>query len=138
MLVKNLHFSDLIKPLKETRNLFKKWPLNLSWISKKAITGVGNITKTATFKSFLHLSYKNKQLVFSWQCFLIFLIRKKLTDDFWWLHKNRNYTFPLINARLVFLKYMYIILIKNLRLHVKPNTHLLLKTKISHILWYND
>ena len=25
---------------------------------------VGNITKAATFKSFLHLNYKNKQLLF--------------------------------------------------------------------------
>ena len=31
-----------------------------------------NITKEATFKSFLHLSYQNTKLLFLWQCFLIF------------------------------------------------------------------
>ena len=45
------------KLLKETRNSLKKWPLNLWWISNKTIMEVRNITKTATFKSFLHLSY---------------------------------------------------------------------------------
>ena len=38
--------------LKETRNSFKKWPLNLGWIPNKAIMEVGNITKAATFKRF--------------------------------------------------------------------------------------
>ena len=38
--------------LKETRNSFKKWPLNYWWISNKTIMEVGNITKAATFKSF--------------------------------------------------------------------------------------
>ena len=40
--------------LKETRNSFRH--LNLSWISNKTITRVGNITKAATFESFLHVS----------------------------------------------------------------------------------
>ena len=40
--------------LKETRNSMEKWPLNLWWISNKTIMEVGNITKAATFKSFLH------------------------------------------------------------------------------------
>ena len=39
-------------------NSFKKWPLNLWWVWDKTIMEVGNITKGATFKSFLHLSYK--------------------------------------------------------------------------------
>ena len=52
------------KTLKEMRNSFKKWPLKLWWISNKTIMEVGNITKVATFKSFLHLSYKNTQLLF--------------------------------------------------------------------------
>ena len=64
--------------LKETRNSFKKWPLNLWWISNKTIIEAGNITKAATFKSFLHLSYKNTQLHFLWQCFLIFSRDKNL------------------------------------------------------------
>ena len=58
--------------LKETPNSFKKWSLNLWWSSNKTIIEVENITKAATFNSFLHLSYKNTQLLFLWQCFLIF------------------------------------------------------------------
>ena len=57
--------------LKETGNSFKKWPLNLWWVSNKTIIEVGNITKSATFKSFSHLSYKSTQLLLLWQCFLI-------------------------------------------------------------------
>ena len=37
---------------------------------------VGNITKAATFKSFLHQNYKNTQLLFLWEWFLILLITK--------------------------------------------------------------
>ena len=33
---------------------------------------VGNIAKAATSKSFLHLRYKKTQLLFLWQCSLIF------------------------------------------------------------------
>ena len=88
-------FIILKTSLKETRNSFKKWPLNLWWISNETITEVGNITKVATFKSFLHNSYKNTQLLFLWQCFLIFFLRQTLTDDFWGLHKNMNCAFPL-------------------------------------------
>ena len=50
--------------LKETCNSLKKWTLNLWWISNKTIMEVGNITKTATFKSFLYVSYKSTQLLF--------------------------------------------------------------------------
>ena len=50
--------------LKEMRNSFNKWPLNLRWISNKTIVEVGNIAKDATFKSYLHLSYKNTQWLF--------------------------------------------------------------------------
>ena len=42
---------------------------------------VGNITKAATFKSFLHLSYKNTKLMFLWQCLFNIFIRQTLTDD---------------------------------------------------------
>ena len=48
------------------------------------------------YKSFPQLSCENTQLLFSWQCFLIFL-RQTLTDDFWRLHKNINFVFPLKN-----------------------------------------
>ena len=57
---------------------------------------IGNITKAASFKSFLHLCQKDGKLLFWWQCFLIFLVRKTLTDDFWELHKSMNCAFPLI------------------------------------------
>ena len=36
---------------------------NLWWILNKTIMEIGNITKAATFKSFLHLTYKNTQLL---------------------------------------------------------------------------
>ena len=42
---------------------------------------VGNITKVAIFKSFLHLIYKNMQLFFVTMIFNIFM-RKTLTNDF--------------------------------------------------------
>ena len=61
----------------------------------QAIIEVENITKAAAFKSFLHLSYKNMQLLFLWQCFFNNLIRQTLTNDFWGLNKNMNGMFPL-------------------------------------------
>ena len=67
--------------LKETCSWFKKWPLNL-WISNNTIMEVGNIKKTATFKSFLPVSYKNTQILFLWQCFLIFH-EKNINQWFW-------------------------------------------------------
>ena len=54
------------------RNSFKKWPLHLWWISDKTIIEVGNITKAATLKSVLHLSYKNTQLLFCDSAFSYF------------------------------------------------------------------
>ena len=57
---------------------------------------VENITKAATFKSFLRLSYKKYAITFLWQRFLIFFMRKTLTDAFWVLHKNMNCEFLLI------------------------------------------
>ena len=80
--------------LKEKHNSFKKWPLNLWWNSNKTIKEVENITKAVTFKSFHNLSYKNSQLLFLRQCFLIFSWEKTLTNDFWGLPKNRNCAFP--------------------------------------------
>ena len=56
---------------------------------------VQDIAKAAILKSFIRLSYKNTQLLFMSQCFLIFFMRNKLTDDFWGLHKNMNCVFPL-------------------------------------------
>ena len=75
-------------------NSFKKWPLNPWWISNKTIMEVGNITKAAAFKSFLHQSYKNTQILFLTVLFNFFM-RQTLTNDFWGLHKNINCAFPL-------------------------------------------
>ena len=49
--------------------------------------------KAAIFKRFLHLSYKNTQLLFLWIVLFNIFMRQTLTDDFWGLHKNC--TFPL-------------------------------------------
>ena len=81
--------------LKETSNSFKKWPLNLWWISNKTVMEVGNITKAATFKSFRHLCYKNTQLLFFVTVLFNIFIRQTLNNDFWGLHKNLNCVFPL-------------------------------------------
>ena len=56
---------------------------------------VGNITKTGTFKSFLHQSYKNTQLLLFVKVLFNIFMRQTLTDDFWGLHKNMNCAFPL-------------------------------------------
>ena len=56
---------------------------------------VENITKSATFKSFLHLSNKNTQLFFFVTVLFNIFIRQTLTDDFWGLHRNMNCVFPL-------------------------------------------
>ena len=56
---------------------------------------VGNITKAATFKSFLHLCYKNIELLFLWTMLFNIFLRQTLPDDFWVLHKNMNCMFPL-------------------------------------------
>ena len=64
---------------------------------------IGNVTKAATFKNFLHQSYKNTQKLFLWLYFLIIFMRQMLTGDFWGLHKNNNCVFPLrTKLRLVF------------------------------------
>ena len=56
---------------------------------------VRNITKAATFKSLLHLSYKIHTItLFTTVLFNIF-IKQTLTNDFWGLHKNMNHAFPL-------------------------------------------
>ena len=56
--------------LKETHNSFKKW------FSNKTVIEIGNVRKTATFKSFLHQSYKNTQLSFFVSVFKLFLWEK--------------------------------------------------------------
>ena len=73
--------------LKETYNSLKKWPLILWWVSNKTIMEVGNIKKAATFKSFLHLSYKNLQWLFLWPCFLNIFMRQTFT----FLGATQNY-----------------------------------------------
>ena len=53
-----------------------------------------NITKAATFRIFLHLSYKIPITFFVTVLFNIFT-RETLTDNFWSYKKNRNYTLLL-------------------------------------------
>ena len=65
-------FCFYLSNLKEIRNSFKKWPLYLWWIWNKTVMEFDNIAKTAIFNRILHLSYKNTQLLFLWQCFVIF------------------------------------------------------------------
>ena len=48
---------------------------------------VENITKAATFKGFLHLSYKNTQLLFFVTALFNIFMRQTLTDDFGGLRK---------------------------------------------------
>ena len=83
--------------LKERRNPFKKWPLNLWWISNKTIVEVGNTTKAATFKNFLHLSYQNTHLLFCVTVFFNISTRQTLIDDFWRWLENMNSMFTLKN-----------------------------------------
>ena len=56
---------------------------------------VGNITKAANFKSFLHLSYKNIKLLYFVTVLFNIFMRQTLIHDFWGLHKNMNCAFPL-------------------------------------------
>ena len=91
-------FQGILYYLKETRNSFINGPLNLWWILNKTIIEIEIITKATTFKSFLHRSYKNTQLLsFVAVLFNIFM-RQTLTDGFWGLHKNMNCAFPLREA----------------------------------------
>ena len=60
---------------------------------------LGNITKTANFKSFLHLSSQNTQLLFVWTVLFDIFTRQTLTDDFGGLHTNMNCAFPLIKTK---------------------------------------
>ena len=59
---------------------------------------VRNITKAATFKSFLYLSYKKHTVTFSVAVIFNIFRRQTLIDDFCGLHKNMNSAFPLIYA----------------------------------------
>ena len=58
---------------------------------------VGIITKAATFKGFFHLSYKNAQLLFLLECFLIFSWGK----HYWIIF--RGYTYEL---RVSFIRWL--------------------------------
>ena len=57
---------------------------------------VRNIAKAATFKSFLHLSYKNTKLLFLWTVLFNTFMRQTLNDDFGGLHEDMNCAFPLM------------------------------------------
>ena len=60
----------------------------------------GNITEAATFKSFLHLSYKNTQLLFLWQRFLIF---NETNISRWYLEVTQKYELR-VSFKLIFQK----------------------------------
>ena len=90
-----MKYDSFFISLKEMHNSFKRWPLNLWQISNKTIIEVLNITKAATFKSFLHKSYKKHKITFFVTVLFNFFIRQTLTDDFWGLHENMNCMFPL-------------------------------------------
>ena len=62
---------------------------------------VENIKKAATFKSFLHLTNKNTQLLFFVTVLFNIFIRQTLADDFGGLHKNMNCAFPLTVRSIV-------------------------------------
>ena len=82
---------------------------------------VGNITKATTFKSFLHLSYKNTQLIF----FVTVLSNIFGDIDFWGLHKNMNCAFPLKYKMLDMSTVEHDFFIKkkkNLKLYLKEYT----------------
>ena len=86
------YFHSLKIQLKETRNSFKKWSLNLWWI-----------IKAATFESFLYLSCRNTQLHFFVRVLFNIFMRKTLTNDFWRLHKIMKCVFPLRKQHFIFL-----------------------------------
>ena len=76
--------------------------MKLSWISNKTIIEVGNITKAAICKSFLHLSYKHTQLLFLWTMLFNSFMRQTLTYNFGGLHKNMNKAFPSVMFECIF------------------------------------
>ena len=67
---------------------------------------VENITKTATFKSFLLLSYKNTQFLFLQIVLFNIFVIQTLTDDFWGLTQkfelrvSFNISFNFINKKI--------------------------------------
>ena len=67
---------------------------------------VENITKTATFKSFLLLSYKNTQFHFLQIVLFNIFVIQTLTDDFWGLTQkfelrvSFNISFNFINKKI--------------------------------------
>ena len=67
---------------------------------------VENITKTATFKSFLLLSYKNTQFLFLQIVLFNIFVIQTLTDDFWGLTQkfelrvSFNISFNVINKKI--------------------------------------
>ena len=62
---------------------------------KQSHYGSWKYSKAASFQKFSSLKLKRRTITFLWQCFLIFLLRKTLTNDFWGLHTNINCAFPL-------------------------------------------
>ena len=55
---------------------------------------LGNVTKAANFKSFLHLGYKNTQLLFLWTILFNIVMRQTLNNDYGGLHTKMDCAFP--------------------------------------------
>ena len=85
-------FYQNLKQWKETHNSFKKWPCNLWWISNKVIHRTWKYYKSCFFKSFLHLSYKNAQLLFF--VTVLFNISHKKNINLWFLGITPKYELP--------------------------------------------
>ena len=85
--------------LEETHNLFKRWPLNLWWISNKTIIEVGNIIyKSCYFQKLSSQKLWKHTITFFMTVLFNFFMRQTLADDlddFWGSHKNMNCAFPL-------------------------------------------
>ena len=86
----NKSHNDKVMILKETRNSFKKLPLNLWWISNKTIMEIGNVTKAATFKSFLHQSYKNTQLSLFVTVIFNYIHKTNINQWFWGVKQKQE------------------------------------------------
>ena len=61
--------------LKETRNLFKKWPLDSWWISNKSLWKLEMLQKLLLLKIFFTKVIKTQNHFFLVQCFLIIFMR---------------------------------------------------------------
>ena len=83
--------------LKETRNSFKKWPLNLDGFQTKPLWKLEILQKLLFLNliNLLHLIDNYTQLLFPLTVPFHIFMSQTLTDNFSGLHKNMNCAFPL-------------------------------------------